>query len=337
MTAFIDCDTLVKIYKVADLEVVALQGLDLHVRRGEMLALVGASGSGKSTLLNILGGLDSPSAGRCTVGAYDLTKMGARQRTDYRRRVIGHVWQQTSRNVLADLTAEENVEMPLVLSGWPRGLRARRAQTLLRLVGLEQKRQYKPVQLSGGEQQRVAIAVALANNPPLLLADEPTGELDSRTAETILALLRQLNQELGMTMVLVTHDAAVARAVDRTIAMRDGRTSTEMVRQVVEVERAWEGLDGAGTLEENAAPLLEVRHQESVIIDKVGRLQIPAHFLEALPFHGRAEIRLADGHLEVWPLGSPANAAQPGNMGSAQQREGQPMPAPIEQRARDNR
>jgi ABC-type lipoprotein export system ATPase subunit len=306
--AFIDCDTLVKIYKVADLEVVALQGLDLHVRRGEMLALVGASGSGKSTLLNILGGLDSPSAGRCTVGPYDLTKLSARQRNEYRRRVIGHVWQQTSRNLLADLTAQENVEMPLVLAGWPRSRRAKRARALLNLVGLDEKRQRKPIQLSGGEQQRVAIAVALANNPPLLLADEPTGELDSRTAGDILDLLRWLNHELGLTMVIVTHDATIARAVDRTIAIRDGRTSTELVRQVV--ERGWEETPGEGEGENGLAPVLEVRHQESVIIDKVGRLQIPAHFLEALPFQGRAEIRLADGHLEVWPVGSFVSPAQ---------------------------
>jgi ABC-type lipoprotein export system ATPase subunit len=307
-TAFINCDNLVKIYKVADLEVVALQGLDLHVQRGEMLALVGASGSGKSTLLNILGGLDSPSAGRCTVGPHDLTRLSARQRNEYRRRVIGHIWQQTSRNLLADLTARENVEMPLVLAGWPRSRRAKHARALLHLVGLDDKCDYKPLQLSGGEQQRVAIAVALANNPPLLLADEPTGELDSRTAEAILDLLRRLNYELGLTMLIVTHDAAVARAVDRTVAIRDGRTSTESVRQVV--ERAWQERPGVGAGEDGRAPVLEVRHQESVIIDKVGRLQIPAHFLEALPFQGRAEIRLADGHLEVWPVGNAANPAR---------------------------
>jgi ABC-type lipoprotein export system ATPase subunit len=300
--AFIECDTLVKIYKVADLEVVALQGLDLHVQRGEMLALVGASGSGKSTLLNILGGLDNPSAGRCEVAGYDLTKLSARQRTHYRRIVVGHIWQQTSRNLLADLTIGENVEAPLALAGWPRQKRSRRARVLLELVELGQKTDRKPGQLSGGEQQRAAIAVALANQPPLLLADEPTGELDSRTAETIFMLLRRLNRELDLTMVIVTHDASVAHSVDRTIAIRDGRTSTETVRQVV--QRNW---SESGAYEAvGRAPVLEVTHHEAVIIDKVGRLQIPAHFLEALPFQGRAEIRLADGHLEVWPAGSRA-------------------------------
>ncbi len=300
--AFITCDTLVKIYKVADLEVVALQGLDLHVQRGEMLALVGASGSGKTTLLNILGGLDSPSAGRCEVAGYDLTRLSARQRTHYRRMIIGHVWQQTSRNLLADLTLQENVEVPLTLAGWPRARRARRARVLLELVELGHKAERKPEQLSGGEQQRAAIAVALANQPPLLLADEPTGELDSQTAGMIFDLLRRLNRELGLTMVIVTHDAAVAQSVDRTIAIRDGRTSTETVRQVV--QRGWG--EASEAEEADLAPVLEVTHREAVIIDKVGRLQIPAHFLEALPFEGRAEIRLADGHLELWPAGSRA-------------------------------
>ncbi len=299
--AMIHCDNLVKIYKVADLEVVALQGLDLHVQPGEMLALVGASGSGKSTLLNILGGLDTPSAGRCEVAGYDLARLGARQRNDYRRMIIGHVWQQTSRNLLADLTIQENVETPMSLAGHPRERRAKRARGLLEMVGLGKKLAHKPQQLSGGEQQRAAIAVALANNPPLLLADEPTGELDSQTAAQIFSLLRYLNRELGLTMVVVTHDTNVAQAVDRAVAIRDGRTSTEMVRQVV--QRGWEdgAYRGAG-----ATPVLEVTHHESVIIDKVGRLQIPAHFLESLPFQGRAEIRLADGHLELWPAGSRA-------------------------------
>ncbi len=300
--AFIECDTLVKIYKVADLEVVALQGLDLHVQRGEMLALVGASGSGKSTLLNILGGLDSPSAGRCEVAGYDLTKLSTRQRNYYRRLIIGHIWQQTSRNLLPDQTIEANVEVPLVLAGWPLQKRSRRVRVLLELVELAHKAHRKPAQLSGGEQQRAAIAVALANQPPLLLADEPTGELDSRTAETIFTLLRRLNRELGLTMVIVTHDMSVAHSVDRTIAIRDGRTSTETVRQVV--QRGW--AEPGAYEEEGRAPVLEVRHHEAVIIDKVGRLQIPAHFLEALPFQGRAEIRLADGHLEIWPAGGRA-------------------------------
>src|SRR3989454_3401983 len=171
------CDNLIKIYKVDDLEVVALQGLDLEVARGEMIAIVGASGSGKSPLLNTLGGLDPPSAGRAVVAGHDLGQMGRRERTRYRRRVVGMIWQQTARNLLPYLTAQENVELPMTLDGRPK--RSERARLLLQLVGLAERLDHRPERLSGGEQQRVAIAVALANQPEVLLADEPTGELDT--------------------------------------------------------------------------------------------------------------------------------------------------------------
>lgn len=275
----VESHNLVKIYKAADLEVVALQGLDLRVPQGEMLALVGPSGAGKSTLLNILGGLDSPSAGRCEVAGVDLTRLSAGERLLYRRRIVGHVWQQTSRNLLSDLTLLENVMVPMVLAGYPGRKRKRRAQDLLEVVGLGPRMRHKSERLSGGEQQRGALAVALANNPPLLLADEPTGELDTATAQDVLKLLRRLNHELGLTTIVVTHDQMVAQSMDRSVAIRDGRTSTE----VVHAEEA----------------------EETVIIDGVGRLQIPKQLLEAVPFGGRARVHLADGHLELWPAGSP--------------------------------
>jgi ABC-type lipoprotein export system ATPase subunit len=242
-----------------------------------MLALVGPSGAGKSTLLNILGGLDDPSAGRCDVAGVDLTRLSAHERLLYRRRIVGHIWQQTSRNLLTDLSLLDNVLAPMVMAGYPTG-RRRRAKALLELVGLESRMRHKPSQLSGGEQQRGALAVALANSPELLLADEPTGELDSVTAGEVLRLLRTLNQELGLTTIVVTHDRAVAEAMDRSVAIRDGRTSTET-------------LHGAEA-------------EEMVIIDGVGRLQIPKPLLEALPFAGRARVRLADGRLEIWPAGA---------------------------------
>src|SRR6266446_3263396 len=229
------CDNLVKIYKVADLEVVALQGLDLEVSPGEMIAIVGVSGSGKTTLLNILSGLDLPSAGKCLVDGNDLTRLSRAQRINYERFTVGHVWQQSGRNLLPELSIQANVELPQVLGGVEPALRARRARELLELVGLAGMGQKRPDQLSGGEQQRAAIAVALANQPKLLLGDEPTGELDSATAGEILALLRSLNRQLGLTIILVTHDVAIASVVDRTIAIRDGRTSTETVRR----ERRW--------------------------------------------------------------------------------------------------
>jgi putative ABC transport system ATP-binding protein len=278
----VDASNLVKIYKAADLEVVALQGLDLHVPRGEMLALVGPSGAGKSTLLNILGGLDEPSAGRCEVAGVDLTRLTSQDRLLYRRRIVGHIWQQTSRNLLSDLSLLDNVVTPMVMAGYP-GNHHKRAQQLLELVGLGPRVTHRPTKLSGGEQQRGALAVALANNPELLLADEPTGELDTVTAGEILKLLRALNKELGLTTIVVTHDPMVAESMDRSVAIRDGRTSTEV-------------------LHGEAA-------EETVIIDGVGRLQIPKALLEALAFGGRARVHLADGHLELWPAG--VNGATP--------------------------
>jgi len=278
----VDASNLVKIYKAADLEVVALQGLDLHVPRGEMLALVGPSGAGKSTLLNILGWLDDPSAGRCEVAGVDLTRLTSQDRLLYRRRIVGHIWQQTSRNLLSDLSLLDNVVTPMVMAGYP-GNHRKRAQQLLELVGLGPRVTHRPTKLSGGEQQRGALAVALANNPELLLADEPTGELDTVTAGEILKLLRALNKELGLTTIVVTHDPMVAESMDRSVAIRDGRTSTEV-------------------LHGEAA-------EETVIIDGVGRLQIPKALLEALAFGVRARVHMADGHLELWPAG--VNGATP--------------------------
>ena len=300
------CENLVKIYKVADLEVVALQGLDLEVMPGEMIAIVGASGSGKSTLLNILSSLDVPSAGKCVVDKQDLTRMNQAQRIHYQRYTVGHVWQQGGRNLLPELSVQANVELPQVLGGVDTATRTRRAMELLELVGLKGMEQKRPDQLSGGEQQRAAIAVALANQPKLLLGDEPTGELDSTTAREILALLRTANAELGITIIIVTHDIAIAAVVDRTIAIRDGRTSTETVRReamMAEAEREYTPLPSAV----NGLP--SQTHRESVLIDRVGRLQLPKEALESIAFHGRAEVRILDDHVEIWPVGS-GNSAQ---------------------------
>ena len=277
------CEGLVRIYKVADLEVVALQGLDLAVGSGEMIAIVGASGSGKSTLLNILGGLDVPSAGRALVAGHDLGKLSQRERTAYRRRTVGMVWQQTARNLLPYLTAVENVELPMILDGQPE--RHARAMGLLDTVGLAERSDHRPDRLSGGEQQRVAIAVALANEPDILLADEPTGELDSITAAEIFGLLRQINHEVGTTIVIVTHDTLVSEQVSRTVAIRDGRTSTETVRRT---ELADDGEH-------------RVVHEEFAVLDKAGRLQLPRAHVEALGLEHRVRLRLVDDHVEIWP------------------------------------
>ncbi|HEY1352489.1 MAG TPA: ABC transporter ATP-binding protein [Ktedonobacteraceae bacterium] len=306
----VTCDNLVKIYKVADLEVVALQGLDLEVAPGEMMALVGASGSGKSTLLNILSGLDQPSAGRCIVDGNDLTRLSEAQRIAYRRHIVGHIWQQSGRNLLPELSVAANVELPQVLGGVRSSKRTRRAAELLDLIGLPGSGKKKPDQLSGGEQQRVAIAVAIANEPTLLLADEPTGELDSATAGEIFQLLRALNQQIGLTILTVTHDVAIAAVMDRTIAMRDGRTSTETVRREEPLAAVDKHMARASTI----IGLSSETHRESILIDRVGRLQLPKEALEHLDFRGRAQVRIMDDHVELWPPGTPG-------MGSGHWRE----------------
>lgn len=282
--AVIICDGLVKIYKVADLEVVALQGLDLVVDQGEFIAIVGASGSGKSTLLNILGGLDTPSAGTVRVAGLDLLNMGSRERTRYRRGVIGFVRQQTTRNLFPYLTAVENVELPMVLDGGPPREWRRRSMELLEMVGMSHRPQHRPGQLSGGEQQRVSIAVALANGPRVLFADEPTGELDAATGTEVFATLKAVN-EAGTTIVVVTHDPLVAHHVQRTVAIRDGRTSSEVLR--------WTEID-----EEGQHRLMA---EEFVVVDRVGRMQLPHDYMEELNIKNRARLTLDPDHVKVWP------------------------------------
>ncbi|CAN5159821.1 ABC transporter ATP-binding protein [soil metagenome] len=283
--AAIVCDNLVKIYKIANLEVVALQGLDLLVDQGEFVAIVGASGSGKSTLLNILGGLDVPSAGKATVGGNDLLNMNNKERTLYRRQVIGFVWQQTARNLLPYLNAMENIEMPMIFEGAPRRMRKERAQELLELVGLGERATHRPGQLSGGEQQRVAIAVALANAPQVLLADEPTGELDTSTSNEIFGVLRAISEQQGVTVIVVTHDPLVSDRVNRTVAIRDGRTSSETVRRA--------GLSDEGHH--------EVIAEEFAVLDRAGRLQLPTDYVDALQLERRVRLALEEDHVGVWP------------------------------------
>jgi putative ABC transport system ATP-binding protein len=282
------CDNLVKIYKVAEIEVVALQGLDLLVDRGELVALVGSSGSGKSTLLNILGGLDRPSAGRVSVAGHDLLDMSSQERTRYRRQAVGFVWQQTGRNLLPYVDAATNIEMPLILSGAPSSLRRNRVAELLDLVGLADRGNHLPTQLSGGEQQRVAIAIALSNQPEVLLADEPTGELDTVTSAEIFDLFHKVNTDLGTTIVIVTHDPLVAEHVSRTVAIRDGRTSSEVVRRFE--------VGDAGDYETVA--------EEFVVLDRAGRLQLPEEYVKELDLKDRVRLTLDPDHVNVWPDGS---------------------------------
>ena len=283
--AVVRCENLVKIYQQAGLEVIALQGLDLVVQRGEFTAIVGASGSGKSTLLGVLGGLVVPTAGGAVVAGHDLLRMSSRDRTHYRRREVGFVWQQAVRNLVPYLSALENVELPMRLDGRPRRVRRARANDLLDRVGLTGRAHHRPAQLSGGEQQRVAIATALANLPTVLLADEPTGELDSRTAAEIIGVLRDVNQEAGVTVLIVTHDLELAASVDRTVSIRDGRTSTEVLRRST--------VDGDGTT--------EIVAEEFAVLDRVGRLQLPSEYVDALELERRVRLTLASDRINVWP------------------------------------
>jgi len=274
MDPFIVCENLVKIYQVADMEVVALQGLDLTVHSGELLAIVGASGSGKSTLLNILGGLDRPSAGRVSVNGRDLLKLSDSDLDEYRRMEVGFVWQQTGRNLIPYLTARENVELPMTVAGM--NFRDKRAwsQELLEKVDLWGHRNHRLAQLSGGQQQRVAIALALANKPRLLLGDEPTGEVDNTTAQDILALIRSLSEGYGLTTIIVTHDPQIARVANRVLTIRDGRTSSEAVRRVAEVEAALVK-SAAGQIDQEQEGTSEIILDEYIVVDAAGRLQIP--------------------------------------------------------------
>ncbi|MGJ3239904.1 MAG: ATP-binding cassette domain-containing protein [Anaerolineae bacterium] len=282
MTSFIECENLVKIYKIAELEVVALQGLDLTIEEGEMIALIGPSGSGKSTLMNVLGGLDVPSAGRVRVGRYDLLELNRRQQTAYRRDDVGFVWQQTARNLLPYLNALENVMMPMTFKGLGSAERRERAESLLETVDLAERLHNRPDQLSGGEQQRVALAVAMANHPQLLLADEPTGEVDSESANQIFDTMHHLNEVYGMTIVIVTHDHAVANRVNRVVGMRDGRASIEVLRRA--------GSDGVALTAE-----------EFAVLDRTGRLQLPQRYMDLLEMEKRVIVRLHDDHIGIYP------------------------------------
>ena len=286
--AYVLCEDLFKIYKIADLEVVALRGLDLAVQRGEVVAIVGASGSGKSTLLNILAGYDAPSAGKVSVGGRDLLQMGGREVEEYRRNEVGFIWQQTSRNMFPYLTSIENVALPMMLTNTPGRLRQERAQELLELVGLGHRLHHTPEKLSGGEQQRVAIAIALANSPPLLLADEPTGELDDATAAEILDVFGEVNRALGTTVLIVTHDPDIAYKVGRVVMIRDGKMSTEIRRKV-----SFERISGDATTDE---PL-----EEFILVDASGRVQIPREMLEQLKIGERARVHVENGTVTLRP------------------------------------
>jgi ABC-type lipoprotein export system ATPase subunit len=279
------CDRLVRIYSGEGIEVQALQGLDLLIAEGELTALIGAAGSGKSTLVNILAGLDTPTAGTAWVAGQNLGVMTAHERLAYRRGVVGFIWQQTSRNLLPYMTARQNVLLPMRLSAVRRRERLRRADFLLDTLGIGHCADRTPDRMSGGEQQRTAIATALANQPKLLLADEPTGELDSSTAQEVFSAMRTANTDLGVTMLVVTHDPAVSSQVRRTIAIRDGKTSSETIRHAATDE------SGETT----------VHARDYATLDRAGRVQLPREMTRRLGMRKRVELQEEPDHIGVWP------------------------------------
>ena len=285
----IECDSLVKIYKTPDVEVLALQGLDLTVDYGEMTAIIGNSGSGKSTFLNMLGGLDRPSAGRLLVDGKDLFKLGERELVEYKLRTVGFVWQNNARNLLPYLTATQNVMMPMLFGGEHK--RRQRALELLDMVNMGHRKNSRLSALSGGEQQRIAIAIALANHPRLLLADEPTGAVDQKTSSAILDMLRAINRESGLTIVIVTHDQLLAKKVSRVIAIRDGKIASERIMKESYLDR----LSDISALTE-----VEEVQDEYAVLDKAGRLQLPADMLKKLGVAGnRVRMELKDGEIII--------------------------------------
>lgn len=289
------CENLVKIYKTKDTEVLALQGLELQVNRGEFVAIIGSSGSGKSTFLNMIGGLDRPSAGKLYVDGKDLFKMSEAEYVKYKQETVGFVWQNNARNLFPYLTAIENVMLPMLFNSNKEDKKAR-AMSLLELVGMTHKKDSKLNQLSGGEQQRIAIAIALANNPKLLLADEPTGSVDQKTSDQLLEVFRKLNTELGTTIVIVTHDVNLASKVNRVIMIRDGKTSSERV-----IKQKKDALNVSFS-DDNTEDVMEniETHEEYAILDRVGRVQLPREALEAIGVTGnRVKLEVIDGKIVI--------------------------------------
>lgn len=280
-------DNLVKIYKTSELEVMALQGLDLTVKEGELLAVVGNSGSGKSTFLNMLGGLDQPSAGKLFVDGRNLFTMTEKELVEYKRDTVGFVWQNNARNLLPYMSALENVMTPMRFTSEKK--RKERALELLELVGMSAKKNSRLSQLSGGEQQRIAIAIALANHPRLLLADEPTGSVDRQTADYIIEVFNRLNREWGQTILIVTHDVELAKRVPRVVAIRDGKISTERTAKVIP--------DASG-FEPGSAKELE--QEEFAILDRHGRVQLPEHLLREAHIEDRkVKMEVKDGKIVI--------------------------------------
>ena len=282
---------LVKIYKTKITEVLALQGLDLQVSEGELTAIIGNSGSGKSTVLNMIGGLDRPSAGTLFVDGKNLFTMSEKELVEYKQKTVGFVWQNNGRNMLPYLSALENIMLPMQISGTSK--KRERALALLEMVGLPNRKNSRMNMLSGGEQQRIAIAIALANSPKLLLADEPTGSVDRKTADYIFDLFSDLNKN-GQTILIVTHDMELSKKVNRVVAIRDGKISSERGLKEQYADRVRES---------GVSFLTEETQDEYVVLDRAGRLQIPEKLLQ--------DLALKDNKVKVCARGNEIIVSRP--------------------------
>lgn len=293
----ISCEGLVKIYMTDNRKVMALEGLDLTIEEGEMMAIIGKSGSGKSTLLHMIGGLETPTAGSLLINGKDISSLKEKEMVTYRKSTVGFVWQKSARNLFPYMTALQNVETPMYFRKGNEKKRRKRALELLEAVGMEEHANKFPAQLSGGEQQRVAIAAALANEPSILLADEPTGAVDSKTADQIFSLFHKLNCELGITIVIVTHDMALADRVDRTVMISDGKISTEKIRKESRAEvlrKAQEANFCTVSLQDNET------HEEYSVMDKAHRVQLSEEILEQAGIDSnKVKVEVMDGKVVI--------------------------------------
>lgn len=288
----VECDGLVKLYKTSEVEVMALQGLELCIEKGELIAIIGKSGSGKSTLLNIIGALERQSAGKIYIDGQDLSNATEKQLEEIRREKIGFVWQKSSQNLFSYMTAVENVESQLYYEKMSKAERRQRALDRLEEVGLRDKADSYPTELSGGEQQRVAIAAALIRDPEILLADEPTGAVDSKTSDMIQSLFRKLNRDRGITVIIVTHDISLANKVDRVVMISDGRVTTEKIMK----EKYRENISA---MNEEGFDMSSA-HEEFSVVDKAGRLKLSDEIREQTGLDSsRVKVEVIDGKVVI--------------------------------------
>ncbi|MEE3399187.1 MAG: ABC transporter ATP-binding protein [Eubacterium sp.] len=288
----VECDGLVKLYKTSEVEVMALQGLELQIEKGELIAIIGKSGSGKTTLLNIIGALEQPSAGKIYIDGQELSTLSPKQLEDIRKKKIGFVWQKSSQNLFPYMTAVENIESQLYYEKMSKKARREKALSLLEEVGLSDKADSFPSELSGGEQQRVAIAVALIRDPEILLADEPTGAVDSKTSDMIQNLFRKLNRERGVTVIIVTHDISLANKVDRVVMISDGRVTTEKIMK----EEYKENITSINSEDFDMSNV----HEEFSVLDKAGRLKLSDEIREQTGLNSsRVKVEVIDGKVVI--------------------------------------